>query len=140
MKSSTTVFTMANGGKTPSLGSTIINIEIEDDEIPVEVQVIDSKAEDLLLGNEIFRKMRAIIDYDKKRMIMKHNDKEYIIPIYFTKKKDNENKETINSEIYSLKLNPTIYLAELSKEENDEIKENLKIGEVNEEQRKAIEK
>ena len=131
---------MANGGKTPSLGSTIINIEIEDDEIPVEVQVIDSKAEDLLLGNEIFRKMKAIIDYEKKRMIMKYNDKEFMIPIYFTKKRDNENKEAINSEIYSLNLNPTIYLAEMSKEENDEIKENLKIGEVNEEQRNAIER
>ena len=131
---------MANGGKTPSLGSTTINIEIEDDEIPVEVQVIDSKAEDLLLGNEIFRKMKAIIDYEKKRMIMKYNDKEFMIPIYFTKRRDNENKEAINSEIYSLNLNPTIYLAEMSKEENDEIKENLKIGEVNEEQRNAIER
>src|SRR5579859_6113649 len=103
-KLSITVFTMADGGKTPSLGSTIIKIEIENDEIPVKVQVIDSKAEDLLLGNEIFRKMKAIIDYDKKKMTMKCNDKEYIIPIYFTKKKDNE---TINSEIYLLKLNPT---------------------------------
>ncbi len=63
---SNTIFTMANGGKAPSLGRAEIVIEIEDEEIPVEVQVINSRSEDLLLGNEIFRKLKVVIDYNKK--------------------------------------------------------------------------
>src|SRR6266496_916435 len=56
---SNTIFTMANGGKAPSLGR--VEIIIEDEEIPIEVQVIDSRSEDLLLGNEIFRKLKVVI-------------------------------------------------------------------------------
>src|SRR6266498_1490455 len=39
---SNTIFIMANRGKAPSLGRAEIIIEVENEEIPVEVQVIDS--------------------------------------------------------------------------------------------------
>ncbi len=135
---SNTIFTMANGGKAPSLGRAEIIIEIEDEEIPVEVQVIDSRSEDLLLGNEIFRKLKVVIDYNKKIMTIKHNHKKYEVPIFFTKKEERENNTSINAEMYSMIENPTIYLVEMSNEERKEVKKDLKIGEVDEIQRMIL--
>src|SRR6266496_3885258 len=135
---SNTIFTMANGGKAPSLGRAEIMIEIEDEEIPVEVQVIDSRSEDLLLGNEIFRKLKVVIDYNRKIMTIKYNYKKYEITIFFTREEERENNTSINAETYSMIENPTIYLAEMSNEEREEVKKDLKIGEVDETQRMIL--
>ena len=50
MKGSKPIFTMANGKKTPLLGKMIVTIVIVGRRIPVEVQVIESTSEELLLG------------------------------------------------------------------------------------------
>ena len=81
---------MANREKAPSLERAEIIKEVEDEEIPVKVQVINLQSEDLLLGNEIFRKLKVVIDYNKKIMTIKYNHKKYKIPIFFTKKEKKE--------------------------------------------------
>jgi len=86
MKGSNTMFTMANGKKTPSLGKTIVTIVIVGRRIPVEVQVIESTSEELLLGNELFRELKAIIDYENKKIIINYQQEKFELPIYFTKK------------------------------------------------------
>ena len=139
LRPSNTVFTMADGGRTPSLGKTEIILEIEDEEIPIEVQVIDSRADDLLLGNRAFRNLKAIIDYDKKIWFVRYNHKRLEIPIYYTEEEEKENVTSINCETFSLIENPVIYLAEMSNEEKEEVKKDLKIGEVTEEQKRIIE-
>src|SRR6266496_3888668 len=100
--------------------------------------IIDSRSEDLLLGNEIFRKLKVVIDYNKKIMTIKYNHKEYEVPIFFTKEEERENNTSINAETYSMIENPTIYLAEMSDEEREEVKKDLKIGELDETQRKIL--
>src|SRR6266542_6877933 len=71
-------------------------------------------------------------------MTIKYNHKRYKIPIFFTKEEERKNNTSINAEMYSMIENPTIYLAEISNEEKEEVKRNLKIGEVDEIQRRIL--
>lgn len=65
-ESSNIIFKIANGKKVPALGTIKVNIEIQDKNIPIRLQVIDSKVETLLLGTEWFAKEKAKINFEKK--------------------------------------------------------------------------
>ena len=141
---SKTIFTMANGKKTPSLGETEIRIEItEEIEIPVTVQVIDSVKEDLILGTAFLVRKEGEINFGKEKLIIKHKGKQITIPIQCmkeeqdnetddseTEKEDYEQYEEVDEEleIYSA----SAYLAKQDNEEDSEkeFKESLKIGEL----------
>jgi len=154
---SKTIFTMANGKKTPSLGETEIRIEItEEIEIPVTVQVIDSVKEDLILGTAFLVRKEGEINFKKEKLIIKHEKKQITIPIQCMKeeqdnetddseteseeseKEDYEQYEEIDEEleVYSA----SAYLAKQDNEENNEkeFKESLKIGELEEEQLQGV--
>ena len=94
-KSSKTVFKIADGKKVPSLGETEIIIEISEQiEIPIKVQVIDSKEKDLILGTTFLQSTKGIIDFGERKLKIKYNGKQIKIPIYYLQENDNESSES----------------------------------------------
>jgi gag-polyprotein putative aspartyl protease len=68
-------FILADGSGRASLGRTEIIIEIDEElEIPIEVEVIDSNTEELIVGNDALGKLKANIDYEKESMTIEYND------------------------------------------------------------------
>ena len=64
------IFTLANGKRTTSLGKTEVIVELEENiRIPIKVQVIESQDEDLILGTELFVKMKGKIEFKRKVII-----------------------------------------------------------------------
>ena len=64
-RDSKTIVVTANGAREKALG-TIINVKItlQNIVIPIDLQVIESKDETLLLGTDWFTKARANLDFD----------------------------------------------------------------------------
>jgi hypothetical protein len=76
--------TIANGEKITALGKAKITIRYEDElEIEKEVEVIDSKEEDLILGNDIWKKLNAKIDFEEKEIRIEENGEKVIIPMNY---------------------------------------------------------
>src|SRR6185437_68222 len=62
---SKTIIVTANGAREKALGSiTDVKITLQDIVIPIDLQVIESKDETLLLGTDWFNKSRANLDFD----------------------------------------------------------------------------
>src|SRR5215475_2317184 len=56
--------TLANGQTIASLGKVKIYLGIDEDlEIPIMVEVIDSKSDELIIGNDALSDLKANIDY-----------------------------------------------------------------------------
>jgi hypothetical protein len=85
-ESSKTRFIIANGEKQASLGKTQIDIEINDWIISTNVEVIESRKKELLLGTQFLAKMDGMIDLEKRQLTLKTNDGNIITPIYYTQK------------------------------------------------------
>jgi len=92
-KKSNATFTLANGEKQASLGKAIIEIETEDWNIPIKVDVIDSKRKELILEMPMLHELRGKIDIDKGKMILTINDEEIELPIYHQLAQPVQNKE-----------------------------------------------
>ena len=91
---------LANGQSIASLGKTEILIEIDEElEIPIEVEVIDSKSEELIIGNDTLgAEWEANIDF-KEKVLTIENDEEVIdIPIKYEIEGDLEENETDEEE------------------------------------------
>ncbi|GBC54389.2 enzymatic polyprotein, putative [Rhizophagus irregularis DAOM 181602=DAOM 197198] len=77
--------TIANGEKIEALGKVRIIIRYEDElEIEKEVEVIDS-SEDLILENDIWKKLNVSIDFENKEMRIERHEETIVIPISYEK-------------------------------------------------------
>ena len=95
---SNAIFSMANGNKVTPLGKVRVEVEIDEDMIvPIIAHVIESGKEDLLLGSEWFADMKGNIDFDKKKLTIKHKDEKIEIPIHFTRNEDSESESSEES-------------------------------------------
>ncbi len=136
-KTSNIIFKMANGKKVPSLGQTQGKLGIQGIETPVTLQVIDSKEDTLLLGNEWFSQVKAKIDFEKEELKIKgKNDKEVKIPIYYTKEEVEELTEEETTEESDLDESTTEEETDeeegSGEETNDEAEEEKEINFVEE--------
>lgn len=89
------VFIIANGQNVAALGKAIVEMEIGGKIIKLEVQIIESKKKELLIGNKLFAKRKGNIDYENKELRLKFGNELVIIPIYF-EKGDMESEEEDN--------------------------------------------
>ncbi|EXX62261.1 hypothetical protein RirG_163430 [Rhizophagus irregularis DAOM 197198w] len=77
---------ITNGEKIEALGKARIIIRYEDElEIEKEVEVIDSSEEDLILGNDIWKKLNVSIDFENKEMRIERHEETIVIPINYEK-------------------------------------------------------
>jgi len=75
-RDSKTIVVTANGAREKALG-TIINVKItlQNIAIPIDLQVIESKDETLLLGTDWFTKARANLDFDNYTLKIRYLEK-----------------------------------------------------------------
>src|SRR5207247_716435 len=92
-------FTIANGQTVPALGKTMVKVEIENEEIPMKVQIIDSRKRDLILGTEILAEMKGKIDFEEKELRIEHMGKEVVTPIFYNRKRIEIQEEEESQEI-----------------------------------------
>ena len=71
----------ANGTRIQSLGEIDIELYLEDEPVKATVQVIESKDETLILGNDWLQKMKTIIDWREKMMSIKNQGEHIDIPV-----------------------------------------------------------
>lgn len=91
-------FRLANGEKHASLGKSIIDIEIGGWTIPIEVEIIDSKGRELLLGTPMLNELEAVLDFGTKEMILIIDKEETRIPISCQKAHTKQNNDEIIEE------------------------------------------
>jgi hypothetical protein len=98
-KGSKTQLTLADGIKRASMGKASIEIEIDEYIIPIQVEVIESKSVDLLLGTELLSQIQGKIDFETNKLTFQTEDDIVEIPIYYTRKQilkdiqDNDEEE-----------------------------------------------
>lgn len=86
IKKSNVILTIADGKSIASLGIAEIDIEIDDElGLTLEVEVIDSKRKDLILGTDILK--HGIIDMKEQLLVVELDGEIYEIPIDYEKKK-----------------------------------------------------
>src|SRR6266498_732101 len=117
-ESSNAVFSNVNGKKVPSLGKVDIKIKIENTEIPMKVQVIDSTKRDLILGTEILAKVkgkRTPIFYNRKKLeVQEYQDFEDEFEEFEEEELENDEDDEEEYEEEEFNESPAYYLAELS--------------------------
>src|SRR5438094_459099 len=86
-ESSNAVCSNVHGKKVPSLGKVDTKVKIENTEIPMKVQVIDSTKRDLILGTEILAEVKGKINFEKNELKIEYNGKEIRTTIYYNRKK-----------------------------------------------------
>jgi predicted aspartyl protease len=118
-KGSRARFTIANGLVVPAIGKLMIEIEIEKEKIPMEIQVIDSRKKDLIIGTKFLAEIKGVIDLDIKELRIKRKGKEIRTKIFFNKKKY-EIYEEIRDEEYEKEYEEEQELYEESSEEEKE--------------------
>ena len=92
--------TLANGMKVASLGTTTMEIGINDVLVlPIKVNIIESEDKEIIIGNDTLRDMNARIDYENKILEIKINDgKIKEIPVEYEKDIKKGTKVEIESE------------------------------------------
>src|SRR6266498_722398 len=117
-ESSNAVFSNVNGKKVPSLGKVDIKIKIENTEIPMKIQVIDSTKRDLILGTEILAKVKEIrtpIFYNRKKLeVQEYQDFEDEFEEFEEEELENDEDDEEEYEEEEFNESPAYYLAELS--------------------------
>jgi len=81
--SSNLKFTVADGRSTPALGKSKIRIEfIEDDLfVPVQVHIMESTNEELIIGNDVLKMRGAILDYTNDTLTLKSKNRRVKLPV-----------------------------------------------------------
>ena len=119
---SKTVFTI--GEKVAALGKAVIEMEIGEKIINVEVQIIESKKRDFIMGTKLFAKAKGNINFENKRLWLMIKGKEISVPIYFEKqKKSNESKENNENNEYESMEEQELYEENSEESENEEYEE-----------------
>ncbi|GET58734.1 DDE-type integrase/transposase/recombinase [Rhizophagus irregularis DAOM 181602=DAOM 197198] len=94
-------FIMANGTRVASKGKIEITIEInENTEMKIIMDVIESVEKELILGNNVLREKKGIIDYNEKTLILREDGKDIEIPIEYENNDEdiNDNNDSNDSE------------------------------------------
>ncbi|GET55355.1 retroviral-like aspartic protease 1 [Rhizophagus irregularis DAOM 181602=DAOM 197198] len=94
-------FIIANGIRVASKGKIEITIEInENTEMKIIMDVIESVEKELILGNDVLRKKKGIIDYNEKTLILREDGKDIEIPIEYENNDENinDNNDSDDSE------------------------------------------
>ncbi|GET61786.1 retroviral-like aspartic protease 1 [Rhizophagus irregularis DAOM 181602=DAOM 197198] len=94
-------FIMANGIRVASKGKIEITIEInENTEMKIIMDVIESVEKELILGNNVLREKKRIIDYNEKTLILREDGKDIEIPIEYENNDENinDNNDSDDSE------------------------------------------
>ncbi|EXX55806.1 hypothetical protein RirG_222030 [Rhizophagus irregularis DAOM 197198w] len=92
---------MANGTRVASKGKIEITIEInENTEMKIIMDVIESVEKELILGNDVLREKKGIIDYNEKTLILREDGKDIEIPIEYENNDEdiNDNNDSNDSE------------------------------------------
>ncbi|UZO02241.1 uncharacterized protein OCT59_020730 [Rhizophagus irregularis] len=85
---------MANGTRVASKGKIEITIEInENTKMKIIMDVIESVEKELILGNDVLREKKGIIDYNEKILILKEDGKDIEIPIEYENNDENINDD-----------------------------------------------
>ena len=93
--------TIANGQKIAALGKANITLRYKDElEILKEVEVIESKEEDLILGNDIWRLYDAKINFEDKTLVIKEQGEMITIPVRYEREEICESEESEDDEEY----------------------------------------
>ena len=126
-KSSNLRCTMANGDKIASLGKTTVEIGLNDELVmPVQVNIIKSPEEEIILGNDTLKDMGANIDFDNKELGIKTDEEIIVVPIRYEIIRENEDidEEIESDDEYEEDEQIEMYtlLKELSDDEEDESK------------------
>ena len=104
-----------------ALGKAVIEMEIGEKMIKVEVQIIESKKRDFIMGTKLFAKAKGNIDFENKRLWLMIKGKEISVPIYFEKqKKSNENSENNENNEYESMEEQELYEENSEESENEE--------------------
>ncbi|CAG8612844.1 9941_t:CDS:2 [Acaulospora morrowiae] len=80
-----------------------LKISIQEILIPTPVQVVDSKDEILILGNDWFEKVKARIYIDEQKLILKYKDQKIKVPITNDRARKMLANETDDNEQYDEK-------------------------------------
>jgi len=103
IKKSNVILTIADGKSIASLGIAEIDMEIDDElGLTLEVEVIDSRKKDLILGTDLLK--YGIIDMKERLLTIKFEGEIYEIPIDYERRKkvysksNNESDESSESE------------------------------------------
>ena len=80
------IFTIANGKTIPSLGKVNVYLEIGQERIPTKMEVLESSKKELILGTDLFVKLKGKIDLESKIATIKFEDREIQLPIHYTQK------------------------------------------------------
>jgi len=80
------IFTIANGKTVPSLGKVNVYLEIGQERIPTKMEVLESSKRELILGTDLFVKLKGNIDLESKIATMKFENREIKLPIHYTQK------------------------------------------------------
>ncbi|GET52314.1 retroviral-like aspartic protease 1 [Rhizophagus irregularis DAOM 181602=DAOM 197198] len=87
-------FIMANGIRVASKGKIEITIEMnENTEMKIIMDVIESVEKELILGNDVLREKKGIIDYNEKTLILREDGKDIEIPIEYENNDENINDD-----------------------------------------------
>ena len=87
--------TIANGQKIAALGKVNITIRYKDElEIIREIEVIESKEEDLILGNDIWKLFKTKINYEEEIMEVEEEGEIITIPIRYEREIIYESEES----------------------------------------------
>ena len=136
-KSSETRFIIANGDKQASLGKSKIEIELEEWVIPIEVEIIESNKNEILLGTRFLAEMNGKVDLKAKLLTLKVDNEEIKIPIWYTQKEMplinelNEDSDSENSEEYEeIKDEIEVQLIHESSDSDNEDSENEEVKEI----------
>ncbi|EXX68339.1 hypothetical protein RirG_106160 [Rhizophagus irregularis DAOM 197198w] len=87
-------FIMANGIRVASKGKIEITIEInENTEMKIIMDVIESVEKELILGNDVLREKKGIIDYNEKTLILREDGKDIEIPIEYENNDENNDDD-----------------------------------------------
>jgi hypothetical protein len=87
--------TLANGQTIASLGKALVYLTINDNlEIPIVTEVIDSRAKEMIIGNDALGEWNAIIDYKDQVLWINYESKDIKIPInYIREIEDSDDDE-----------------------------------------------
>jgi predicted aspartyl protease len=124
--------TLANGEVIASLGMIDIGIRMDEEIIiPIEVQVIDSIGEELIIGNETLSDLDTEINFEREELVWQYEGETLHVPIRYVREEeqfeesDCEREEEVDDENYDYEMGEQMELYTIIKrqEEEEEAKE-----------------
>src|SRR6266536_4119227 len=93
LEESNITFIVADGKRVPALGKAQIEINLEGKRIPIEVQIMESRKKELILGNEFLLEKKGNIDYKTKLLTIEEKGRIVKVPITFSNNEEESEEE-----------------------------------------------